>query len=63
MNDFRIEFDKPTGGRVFMNGQELDGVRAFGLEARADNAVVVTLELYARSVNGIPTNLDSIDRG
>ncbi len=51
MHDFRIEFDKPTRGSVWIDGQPLQGVRAVRMDAGVDKCTVVTIELYAKSVN------------
>lgn len=50
-NQFRIECDSPTRGRIWLNGVQLKEVVAFKVEARTDKVNLVTIELYAASVN------------
>jgi hypothetical protein len=56
-NEFHIVTDK-SGTRVWLNGKRMEQVRAVKYEAVTDNVVMVTVELYAKTVNATPPPSD-----
>lgn len=50
MADFKIELTAPGRGRVWMDGEELKGVRAVSLSAAVDQETLVTIAFTARQV-------------
>lgn len=47
MHKFRIEMDTATRGRVYMDGQQLQGVKEVAFKAGVDSIAEVTLTIVA----------------
>ena len=54
---WKIVFDSPSDGKVFLDGTQLTGIRAVSLVACANDFTRLTLDVYARQleISGIAT--------